>query len=150
MGIQDRINEIEAEMNRTQKNKATEYHLGQLKARLAKLKNEVNSKPGGSQKQDGWEVEKSGDCRMALVGFPSVGKSTLLSLITATDSRAAEHEFTTIGCIAGKLKYNGATIQVLDLPGIISGASSNLGRGKQVISTARTADLILMVLDPRR
>ncbi|KAF9762942.1 Developmentally-regulated GTP-binding protein 2 [Nosema granulosis] len=150
MGIQDRINEIESEMNRTQKNKKTEYHLGQLKARLAKLKNEVNAPKSNLQKTEGWEVGKSGDSRIALVGFPSVGKSTLLSLVTSTESRAAEHEFTTLDCIAGKLNYKGATIQVLDLPGIISGASSNLGRGRQVISIARTADMILMVLDPRR
>jgi ribosome-interacting GTPase 1 len=41
MGIKERIQEIEAEMNRTQKNKNTEYHLGRLKAQLAKLRREL-------------------------------------------------------------------------------------------------------------
>lgn len=150
MGIQDKINEIEAEMARTQKNKKTEYHLGALKARLARYKNELENPKISHTKADGWEVAKSGDARIALIGFPSVGKSTLLSKITSTESKAAEHEFTTIDCIAGKLDYNGSIIQILDLPGIISGASSNLGRGRQVISISRTADLILLVLDPRR
>ncbi|KAK6090553.1 hypothetical protein P3W45_000276 [Vairimorpha bombi] len=150
MGIQDKINEIEAEMARTQKNKKTEYHIGTLKARLARYKHELDNPKASNTKSEGWEVAKSGDARIALIGFPSVGKSTLLSKITSTESKAAEHEFTTIDCIAGKLIYNGSTIQILDLPGIISGASSNLGRGRQVISVSRTADLILLVLDPRR
>lgn len=41
MGLQERIKEIEFEMSRTQKNKATEYHLGRLKARLAILRGEI-------------------------------------------------------------------------------------------------------------
>ena len=45
------------------------------------------------------------------------------------------------------MKYKGARIQVLDLPGIIEGAADGRGRGHQVISTARTCNLILIVLD---
>ena len=45
------------------------------------------------------------------------------------------------------MKYKGARIQVLDLPGIIEGAAENKGRGRQVIGAARTCDLILVVLD---
>jgi len=45
------------------------------------------------------------------------------------------------------LEYGGAEIQVLDLPGIIEGAAEGKGRGRQVISAAKTSDMILMVLD---
>lgn len=45
------------------------------------------------------------------------------------------------------MKYKGARIQVLDLPGIIEGAADGKGRGRQVISTARTCNMILVVLD---
>mmetsp|Transcript_14583 Transcript_14583/g.21528 ORF Transcript_14583/g.21528 Transcript_14583/m.21528 type:complete len:266 (-) Transcript_14583:388-1185(-) len=45
------------------------------------------------------------------------------------------------------MKYKGARIQVLDLPGIIEGAADGKGRGRQVISTARTCNMILIVLD---
>ncbi|ADM12059.1 developmentally regulated GTP binding protein [Encephalitozoon intestinalis ATCC 50506] len=150
MGIQDKINEIEAEMARTQKNKKTEHHLGILKAKLARYRHELDAPKTKSLKNDGFEVSKSGDARVVLIGFPSVGKSTLLSKITGTHSKAAEHEFTTLDCISGKMCLNDTWIQVLDLPGIVSGAAQNRGRGRQVISVARTADLILMVLDPRR
>jgi len=94
-----------------------------------------------------FSVTKSGDTRIGLVGFPSVGKSTLLTSLTGTRSEAAAYEFTTLTCIPGTMKYRGARIQVLDLPGIIEGAADGRGRGRQVISTARTCNLILIVLD---
>ena len=45
------------------------------------------------------------------------------------------------------VQYKGANIQLLDLPGIIEGAAQGKGRGKQVIATARTSDLVLIMLD---
>jgi small GTP-binding protein len=81
------------------------------------------------------------------VGFPSVGKSTFLSKVTKTRSAVAAYSFTTLTAIPGVLEYGGAEIQVLDLPGIIEGASEGKGRGRQVISAAKTSDLIVMVLD---
>lgn len=90
---------------------------------------------------------KSGDARVALIGFPSVGKSTLLSTVTNTESVVAAYEFTTLTCVPGVIKYEGAEIQLLDLPGIIEGAAQGKGRGRQVIAVARTADMVLMMLD---
>lgn len=90
---------------------------------------------------------KSGDARVSLIGFPSVGKSTLLSTLTKTESEAANYEFTTLTCIPGVIEYKGANIQLFDLPGIIEGAAQGKGRGRQVIAVARTADLVLMMLD---
>ncbi|KAJ3985409.1 developmentally regulated GTP-binding protein [Lentinula detonsa] len=148
MGVVEKIKEIEEEMARTQKNKATEYHLGLLKAKLARYRQQLleptsKSGPAGT----GFDVQKSGDARVALIGFPSVGKSTLLSKLTHTQSEAAAYEFTTLTAIPGVLEYKGARIQLLDLPGIVEGASQGRGRGRQVVSTAKTADVILIMLD---
>lgn len=77
-------------MARTQKNKATAKHLGGLKAKLAKLKREIlMPKSGGGGPGEGFDVTKSGDTRVGLIGFPSVGKSTLLSKLTGTFSEVA-------------------------------------------------------------
>ncbi|XP_057572222.1 developmentally-regulated GTP-binding protein 2 isoform X5 [Hippopotamus amphibius kiboko] len=95
MGILEKISEIEKEIARTQKNKATEYHLGLLKAKLAKYRAQLLEPSKSSSKGEGFDVMKSGDARVALIGFPSVGK----------------------------------------------------GRGRQVIAVARTADVVVMMLD---
>ncbi|KHN72033.1 putative GTP-binding protein C02F5.3 [Toxocara canis] len=129
MGILEKIQEIEREINRTQKNKATEYHLGLLKAKLARYRQQLlePTTKGGSSKGEGFDVMKSGDARVAMVGFPSVGKSTLLSELTTTRSETAAYEFTTLTCIPGVIEHEGANIQLLDLPGIIEGASQGKG-----------------------
>ncbi|QEU62496.1 Rbg2 [Kluyveromyces lactis] len=150
MGVIDKIKAIEEEMARTQKNKATEHHLGLLKGKLARYRQQLladEAGSGGSGGGSGFEVAKSGDARVVLIGYPSVGKSSLLGKITSTKSEIAHYAFTTLTSVPGVLKYQGAEIQVVDLPGIIYGASQGKGRGRQVVSTARTADLILMVLD---
>ncbi|EAK87314.1 DRG like OBG family GTpase fused to an RNA binding domain TGS domain, Fun11p [Cryptosporidium parvum Iowa II] len=148
MGILERIADIEAEMARTQKNKKTEYHLGRLKAQLAKLKTElIEAGSGGKGKGEGFDVAKQGDARVILIGFPSVGKSTLMHELTGTETAVAAYEFTTLTCVPGIMKYNEAKIQLLDLPGIIEGAATGRGRGRQVIAVAHSADLVLMVID---
>lgn len=58
-----------------------------------------------------------------------MGKSTLLTHLTGTQSEAAAYEFTTLTCIPGVIHYNDAKIQLLDLPGIIEGAAEGKGRG---------------------
>lgn len=144
-----KINDIEAELARTQKNKATMAHICSLKARLAQLKRDLiesSSKKGGP-KGDGFDVQKTGDARIGFIGFPSVGKSTLLSKMTSTVSEVAAYEFTTLTCVPGVVNYRGAKMQMLDLPGIIEGAKDGKGRGRQVIAVARTCTLILIVLD---
>jgi len=124
------------------------FHIGQLKARLAKLRRELlTPKSGGGGTGEGFDVKRTGDSRVGLVGFPSVGKSTLLNKLTGTYSAIAEYEFTTLTTVPGIIRYKGAKIQLLDLPGIIEGAKDGKGRGRQVIAVARTCNLILIVLD---
>ena len=108
--------------------------LARLRAQL--LEPTQTSGGGGS----GFDVSKSGDARISLVGFPSVGKSTFLSKITKTKSEVAAYSFTTLTAIPGVLEYDGAEVQVLDLPGIIEGASEGKGRGRQVISAAKVRE----------
>ncbi len=145
----EKIKEIEDELKITKHNKATNSHIGRLKAKLAKLKREQQERimSGGKGGGDGYDVKKSGDSTAALIGLPSVGKSTLLNRLTNRESEVGHYAFTTLEAIPGILDHNGAQIQVIDLPGIISGASKGKGRGKQVLGVARSADLILIVLD---
>lgn len=69
--------------------------MGMLKAKLAKLRREAleGPKSGGNSAERGFEVVKYGDARVAVVGFPSTGKSTFLSTVTTTESEAANCMF---------------------------------------------------------
>jgi len=134
-------------MSRTQIHKHTEHHVGLLKAKLAKLKAEQERAQSSKQSGTGFELKKGGDCTVVLIGLPSVGKSTILNHLTNAKSRVAAYAFTTLTVVPGLLEYQGAKIQILDLPGIISGAATGTGRGKRVLSVAKNADLIMLVLD---
>jgi ribosome-interacting GTPase 1 len=145
MGLEEEIEDLREEISETPYNKSTEQHIGRLKAKLAEKKEKLakQSSSGGGQ---GYAVEKTGDATVALVGFPSVGKSTLINALTNADSEVAAYEFTTLNVNPGMLQYNGANIQILDVPGLIEGAAGGRGGGKEVLSVVRTADLVVFLL----
>ena len=68
--IQEQIREIEDEIRRTQYNKAPSHHIGRLKAKIARLRDEAEKR--ASAKEGRWVLDqKSGDGTVTLVGFPS-------------------------------------------------------------------------------
>jgi ribosome-interacting GTPase 1 len=69
-----------------------------------------------------------------------------MSKLTGVHSEVAAYEFTTLTCIPGTIHHKDTKIQLLDLPGIIEGASMGRGRGRQVIAVAKSSDCILMVI----
>ncbi len=147
--LEEQITEIEDEIRKTQYNKATQFHIGRLRAKIAYLKLErekrAASKGGGG---GGYAVRKSGNATVGLVGYPSVGKSTLLTRLTGAMSEAGAYDFTTVSIIPGMLRWGGASIQVLDMPGLVPGAARGRGRGREVLSVVRSVDMILFMIDP--
>ncbi|MDP4009371.1 MAG: GTPase [Candidatus Shapirobacteria bacterium] len=149
--IKIKISKIEKEIRDTPYDKASEHHHGVLKAKLAKLKDELEgpmNKGGGGGM--GYAIKHSGDASVVLVGLPSVGKSTLLNKVTNAESKVGNYDFTTLGVVPGMMEYKGVKIQILDLPGIIEGASGNKGFGKKVISVIRASDLVVLMSDIQR
>src|SRR5256886_17512484 len=111
--LEEQIKSIEEEIQRTPYNKATQTPIGKLKAKVARLKDEQETrrlKSGGGGPS--YAVKKSGNATVGLVGFPSVGKSTLLNAITDATSAVAAYDFTTLDVIPGLLEHRGAKIQV--------------------------------------
>ncbi|HIG98012.1 TPA: GTP-binding protein [Candidatus Woesearchaeota archaeon] len=143
----EEIRALEEELSKTQYNKSTQHHIGLVKAKIARLKERAAARSKGGKKGEGYAVRKSGDATAILIGFPSVGKSTLLNKITNAESKTAAYAFTTLTCIPGMMEHKNAKIQVLDVPGILKGAASGLGRGKEVIAVARNADIAILMVD---
>ncbi|MFZ0831300.1 MAG: GTPase [Thermoplasmata archaeon] len=145
--LEEHIVAIEDEIRRTSYNKATSGHIGRLRARIAFLRLEREKRSRGKGGGVGYAVRKSGHATVALVGYPSVGKSTLLTHLTGANSQSAAYDFTTVSIIPGMMEAAGASIQILDMPGLVPGASRGRGRGREVLSVVRSADLILFMID---
>lgn len=148
--IDEQIKEIEEEISSTKYNKATQHHIGKLKAKLARLRVESEARAASKGGGRGYAIRKSGNATVAIVGLPSSGKSTLLNKLTQADSEIGHFDFTTTTVVPGTLKHRGANIQMLDLPGLIAGASKGKGRGREVLAVVRTADMILLLVDVYR
>ncbi len=147
MGSADKLKELEEELGRTQKNKATEFHIGILKSKIAHLKKAIAAPKKSGVSTASFDVKKSGDATVVFIGLPSTGKSTMLNALTGAKSKTAAYAFTTLTVVPGALDYRGAKIQLLDLPGIIAGAKEGSGRGREVLAVARNADLVLLLVD---
>ncbi|KRM68682.1 Obg family GTPase CgtA [Apilactobacillus ozensis DSM 23829 = JCM 17196] len=104
-----------------------------------------NGEPG-EEKSIRLELKVLAD--VGLVGFPSVGKSTLLSAITSSKPKIAEYHFTTLVPNLGMVRLdNGKDFVVADLPGLIEGASSGTGLGFQFLRHVERTRVILHLVD---
>lgn len=146
---QERIAEIEKELSTMQYNKRTQHHYGLLRAKIAMLREKAETRSKG-KKKDGFEVRRTGDGTVILVGFPSTGKSTLLNALTNAHSDVGKYAFTTLTVVPGIMEHKHAHIQILDVPGIVKGAASGRGRGTEVLASMRSADMALILVDSIR
>ncbi len=143
----EEIKELEELIKNTPYNKRTQHAIGLYKAKLARLKEAKSARAAKKVNYEGYSVKKSGDGTAILIGFPSVGKSTLLNKITNAESKIAAYAFTTLTVVPGIMEYESAKIQILDVPGILKGAAAGTGRGKEVLAVMRSADLCIFVVE---
>jgi len=143
----EQIKQFQEELRKTKYNKRTQHHIGLVKAKIARLREKQEKRKKGGKKGEGYAVSRSGDATVLLLGFPSVGKSTLLNALTNAESDIGAYAFTTLKVVPGTLEHNHAKIQILDVPGIVKGASDGTGRGKEVLSVMRNADMALILLE---
>lgn len=84
---------------------------------------------------------------VGLVGYPNVGKSTLLSVISNAKPKIANYAFTTLFPNLGVVDYFGNTFVVADIPGLIEGASDGVGLGHEFLKHVERVRLILHLVD---
>jgi hypothetical protein len=138
----EKIKALEVMMAVIPKHKGTERLRGQLKSRMAKLKEDLQRKPSVGKSEFLYNVKREGAAQVVLLGLPNSGKSSLLSKITHAASEVADYPFTTQKPVPGMMKYENLQIQIVDTPPVqldhVEPGFSNL---------LRNADALLVVVD---
>jgi len=139
---QEKIKALEVMMAVIPKHKGTEKLRGQLKSRMAKLKEELQKRPTIGRAEQAYNIRREGSAQVVLLGLPNTGKSSLFSKLTNASSEVADYPFTTQKPIPGMMRFENLQIQLVDTPPIqldhVEPGFSNL---------IRNADALLLVVD---
>ncbi len=148
--LPEKIQYLQEFISSIPEHKGNEKMRGYLRRRLAKLKEEQDlqkkRKATGSG-GGGFSIKKEGAAQVLIVGMTGAGKSSLLGALTNAKVEIGDHLFATKEPIPGMLRYEDIQFQILDSPAIFKGAYHGASWGAQLLSLARNADGLLIVLD---
>jgi small GTP-binding protein len=92
-------------------------------------------------------VRREGAAQIALVGPPNAGKSSLLQALSAVQIKTGDYAFTTTRPVPAVTRIGGVLVQLVEIPGLIEGASEGRGGGRPLLGVLRDADAILYCQD---
>src|SRR2546421_1495131 len=92
-------------------------------------------------------VRREGVAQVALVGAPNAGKSSLLHALSHVQIKIGDYAFTTLRPVAALTRIGGVLVQLVEIPGFISGAAEGRGGGRAILGVLRGADAIVYCLD---
>jgi uncharacterized protein len=93
--------------------------------------------------RDSIAVRREGAAQIALVGPPNVGKSSVLQAVSEIQIKTGDYAFTTLRPVPALTRIGGVLVQLVEIPGLISGASDDRGGGRPLLGVLRSADAIV-------
>ena len=99
--------------------------------------------------RDSIAVRREGAAQIALVGAPNAGKSSLLHALSEVQIKIADYAFTTLRPVPALTRIHGVLLQLVEIPGLIAGASQDRGGGRALLGVLRNADAIVFCQDVR-
>ena len=93
--------------------------------------------------RDSIAVRREGAAQIALVGPPNVGKSSLLQALSEIQIKTGDYAFTTLRPVPALTRIGGVLVQLVEIPGLISGAGDDRGGGRPLLGVLRSADAIV-------
>ena len=98
--------------------------------------------------RDSIAVRREGAAQIALVGPPNVGKSSLLQALSEIQIKTGDYPFTTLRPVPALTRIGGVLVQLVEIPGLIEGASEDRGGGRALLGVLRSADAIVYCARP--
>ena len=93
--------------------------------------------------RDSIAVRREGAAQICLVGPPNVGKSSLLQALSEIQIKTGDYAFTTLRPVPALTRIGGVLVQLVEIPGLIEGASEDRGGGRALLGVLRSADAIV-------
>jgi hypothetical protein len=93
--------------------------------------------------RDSIAVRREGAAQIALVGPPNVGKSSILQALSEIQIKTGDYPFTTLRPVPALTRIGGVLVQLVEIPGLIEGASDDRGGGRALLGVLRSADAIV-------
>ena len=97
--------------------------------------------------RDSISVRREGAAQIALVGAPNAGKSSLLQALSSIQIKTGDYAFTTTRPVPALTRIGGVLIQLVEIPGLIEGATEDRGGGRALLGVLRNADAIVLCHD---
>lgn len=143
----EKLKALEKMLSLIPKHKGTEKMQMQIKRKISKIKEEMETKSRKLGHGPTFNVKKEGAAQIALVGLPNSGKSSLLAHLTNADVAVHNYPFTTTMPTPGMMEYKDVQIQLVEIPAVIKDVSLGKGLGLQILSAIRVADAVALIID---